>query len=110
MDRITRFVGLDTSKDSIAGVGRTLENAPEKVRRLMGKLGPKEKPLPTGYGFAVYDRHRAARDEGPRVIACSLAAARDHADGEAGRDRRPLAMRINGALAKSSGTSIPRSA
>ncbi len=68
MDRITRFVGLDTSKDSIAvGIaddgrerGRhwgAIENAPEKVRRLMENLGPKEELLvcyeagPTGYGL-----------------------------------------------------------
>jgi transposase len=68
MDRITRFVGLDTSKDSIAvgiaDAGRergrhwgSIENAPEKVRRLMENLGPKEELLvcyeagPTGYGL-----------------------------------------------------------
>ena len=68
MDRITRFVGLDTSKASIAvGIadeGRergqywgAIENAPEKVRRLMQNLGPKEELLvcyeagPMGYGL-----------------------------------------------------------
>ncbi len=68
MERITRFVGLDTSKASIevgiADNGRergrnwgSIANTPEKVRRLIESLGSKEELLvcyeagPTGYGL-----------------------------------------------------------
>lgn len=85
MDRITRFVGLDTSKASIAvGIadegrerGRhwgSIENAPEKVRRLMQNLGPKEELLvcyeagPTGYGL-----HRQLTRMGIRCIVVAPA-------------------------------------
>jgi len=68
MKNITKFVGLDVHRDTIAvgvadregGRGRywgTIPHRPEAVRRLMEQLGPKERLLvcyeagPTGYGL-----------------------------------------------------------
>jgi len=68
MKDITKFVGLDVHKDTIAvgvadrdgGRGRywgTIPHRPEAVRKLMEQLGPKEQLLvcyeagPTGYGL-----------------------------------------------------------